>query len=208
MGALGDEDIEIVDAATQVKIAPKRIAEEEAAETRRSPVTPSDEQTRTSTLLLEVERSGSHVPAQDGQRLAPHARGRGRDRQAHRDTASTRSSARSSTRPIAVREIIDLGDKLRKHKIRVKDIIRDAEDDDAGVRRGRGGPPHHPPHRQGQAPRQEAPGPARRAQARDRRASRKKRIDDRDRDAPHEDWSRRSRRCASTRRRSTRSSSS
>ena len=29
-----------------------------------------------------------------------------------------------------MREIIDLGDKLRKHKIRVKDIIRDAEDDD------------------------------------------------------------------------------
>ena len=33
--------------------------------------------------------------------------------------------------PVAVREIIDLGDKLRKHKIRVKDIIRDAEDDNA-----------------------------------------------------------------------------
>src|SRR5580658_727242 len=32
MGVLGDEDIEIVDAATQVKIAPKRIVEEEAAE--------------------------------------------------------------------------------------------------------------------------------------------------------------------------------
>jgi len=32
--------------------------------------------------------------------------------------------------PIAVREIVDLGDKLRKHKVRVKDIIRDAEDDD------------------------------------------------------------------------------
>src|SRR5438105_3654003 len=31
--------------------------------------------------------------------------------------------------PVAVREIIDLGDKLRKHKIRVKDIIRDADDD-------------------------------------------------------------------------------
>src|SRR5579883_1287202 len=30
LGALGDEDIEIVDAATQVKIAPKRIAEEQA----------------------------------------------------------------------------------------------------------------------------------------------------------------------------------
>jgi len=34
--------------------------------------------------------------------------------------------------PIAVREIIELGDKLRRHKIRVKDIIRDAEDDEQG----------------------------------------------------------------------------
>src|SRR6202012_3680223 len=33
--------------------------------------------------------------------------------------------------PVAVREIMDLGDKLRKHKIRVKDIIRDAEDENA-----------------------------------------------------------------------------
>ena len=32
MGVLGDEDIEIVDAATQVKIAPTRIAAEEAAD--------------------------------------------------------------------------------------------------------------------------------------------------------------------------------
>src|SRR5262252_1695335 len=37
MSALGDEDIEIVDAATQVKIAPKRIAEEEAAEKKTLP---------------------------------------------------------------------------------------------------------------------------------------------------------------------------
>src|SRR5688572_31734902 len=37
MGVLGDEDIEIVDAATQVKIAPKRIVEEEAAEKKAVP---------------------------------------------------------------------------------------------------------------------------------------------------------------------------
>ena len=32
--------------------------------------------------------------------------------------------------PIAVREIVDIGEKLRKHKIRVKEIIRDADEDD------------------------------------------------------------------------------
>src|SRR5262250_1853435 len=37
MGVLGDEDIEIVDAATQVKIAPKRIVEEEAADKKNVP---------------------------------------------------------------------------------------------------------------------------------------------------------------------------
>src|ERR1700681_840585 len=37
MGVLGDEDIEIVDAATQVKIAPTRIAQEEAAEKKQVP---------------------------------------------------------------------------------------------------------------------------------------------------------------------------
>src|SRR5438132_8322224 len=37
MGVLGDEDIEIVDAATQGKIAPKRVAEEEAAEEKTPP---------------------------------------------------------------------------------------------------------------------------------------------------------------------------
>src|SRR4051812_3123158 len=37
MSVLGDEDIEIVDAATQVKIAPKRIVEEENAEKKAVP---------------------------------------------------------------------------------------------------------------------------------------------------------------------------
>ncbi|MBX3127462.1 MAG: RNA polymerase sigma factor RpoD [Polyangiaceae bacterium] len=32
--------------------------------------------------------------------------------------------------PVAVREIIDIGEKLRAHKIRVKDIVRDAEDEE------------------------------------------------------------------------------
>src|SRR5215468_10114907 len=44
MSALGDEDIEIVDAATQVKIAPKRIAEEEAMEQKKVQVRPDDEE--------------------------------------------------------------------------------------------------------------------------------------------------------------------
>src|SRR6185436_5494807 len=32
--------------------------------------------------------------------------------------------------PVAVREIIDIGERLKNHKIRVKDIVRDAEDEE------------------------------------------------------------------------------
>src|SRR5690606_31401429 len=32
--------------------------------------------------------------------------------------------------PVAVREIIAIGDRLKQQKIRVKDIVRDAEDDE------------------------------------------------------------------------------
>ena len=106
--------------------------------------------------------------------------------------------------PVAVREIIDLGDKLRKHKIRVKEIIRDAEDEDR------------------EFDEEEADRRILRlidkvkhldkvAQDLARRAletcaqSRKKGVEA-DIEANRARWSRRSRRCASTRRRSTRSS--
>ena len=47
LGALGDEDIEIVDAATQVKIAPNRIAEEKAEQkTTRDRERPADREER------------------------------------------------------------------------------------------------------------------------------------------------------------------
>src|SRR5271165_1103661 len=49
LGALGDEDIEIVDAATQVKIAPKRIVDEHAEQkharnSEQAPNTPKPEE--------------------------------------------------------------------------------------------------------------------------------------------------------------------
>src|SRR6187549_3784819 len=43
MSMLGDEDIEIVDATTQVKIAPKRIADEEALEHKKVPTRGNEE---------------------------------------------------------------------------------------------------------------------------------------------------------------------
>jgi len=127
MSALGDEDIEIVDAATQVKIAPKRIAEEEALETKKVQVR-SDEAEETDPyqktndpVRMYLRKMGSvSLLTREGEvEIAKRI-----EQGEHAVLDSILNS------PIAVREIVDLGDKLRKHKIRVKEIIRDVEADD------------------------------------------------------------------------------
>jgi RNA polymerase primary sigma factor len=127
VGALGDEDIEIVDGATQVKIAPKRIAEEEAGEKK---------------IVIGAEREeedyDQYSKSNDPVRMYLRKMGsvslltrEGEVEIAKRiESGEMRVNAAILDSPIAVREIIDLGEKLRKHKIRVKDLIRDAEADD------------------------------------------------------------------------------
>jgi hypothetical protein len=128
MSALGDEDIEIVDAATQVKIAPKRIAEEEALETKKVPVRGEEQEESdpyysksNDPVRMYLRKMGSvSLLTREGEvEIAKRI-----EQGEHAVLQAILNS------PIAVREIVDIGDKLRKHKIRVKDIIRDAEDDD------------------------------------------------------------------------------
>src|SRR5262245_25788779 len=128
MSALGDEDIEIVDAATQVKIAPKRIAEEEAAEAKKVQVRGEEQEEAdpyysksNDPVRMYLRKMGSvSLLTREGEvEIAKRI-----EQGEHAVLAAILNS------PIAVREIVDLGDKLRKHKVRVKDIIRDAEDDD------------------------------------------------------------------------------
>ncbi len=127
MGVLGDEDIEIVDAATQVKIAPKRIVEETAAEHKTVARQPEKEDEDSSyysksndPVRMYLRKMGSvSLLTREGEvEIAKRI-----EQGEHMILGAILAS------PVAVREIIDLGDKLRKHKIRVKDIIRDAEDD-------------------------------------------------------------------------------
>jgi RNA polymerase primary sigma factor len=129
MGALSDEDIEIVDATTQVKIAPKRIAEEEAAEHKRVPIKGSE----------DVEDADSaYSKSNDPVRMYLRKMGtvslltrEGEVEIAKRiEEGEQRVLSSILSSPIAVREIIEIGEKLKKHKIRVKDIIRDAEETD------------------------------------------------------------------------------
>src|ERR1700729_2868184 len=134
LGALGDEDIEIVDAATQVKIAPKRIVEEQAEQK------PSREREQAPAASKNDEDvDGYYSKSNDPVRMYLRKMGsvslltrEGEVEIAKRiEQGEHTVLAAILASPVAVREIIDLGDKLRKHKIRVKDIIRDAEDDNA-----------------------------------------------------------------------------
>jgi RNA polymerase primary sigma factor len=134
LGVLGDEDIEIVDAATQVKIAPKRIADEQAEQkaSREREQAPAH-------AKAEEELDGYYSKSNDPVRMYLRKMGSVSllTREGEVEIAKRIEQGEHTVlsailnSPVAVREIMDLGDKLRKHKIRVKDIIRDAEDDNA-----------------------------------------------------------------------------
>ena len=129
ISALGDEDIQIVDAATQVKIAPKRIAEQEAADQK---VHVRDEEAAEEDLDAYYTRSNDPVRMYLRRMGSVALLTRDGEVEIARRIEDGELMVLGAilNSPIAVREIIDIGDKLRKHKIRVKDVIRDAEDDD------------------------------------------------------------------------------
>src|SRR5579884_1876849 len=134
LGVLGDEDIEIVDATTQVKIAPKRIADEQAEQKM-----PRDRETSPPPSNKgEEELDGYYSKSNDPVRMYLRKMGSVSllTREGEVEIAKRIEQGEHAVfnailnSPTAVREIIDLGDKLRKHKIRVKEIIRDAEDEE------------------------------------------------------------------------------
>ena len=133
MIGIGDEDIEIVDATTQVKIAPKRIADEEALEHKKVPTRGNEEAAddgdayyskSNDPVRMYLRKMGTvSLLTREGEvEIAKRI-----ENGEHQVLAAILSS------PIAVREIIDIGEKLKKHKIRVKEIIRDAEETDENV---------------------------------------------------------------------------
>jgi RNA polymerase primary sigma factor len=134
LGVLGDEDIEIVDAATQVKIAPKRIVEEQAEQKG-----PREREQPPTTAKTEEELEGYYSKSNDPVRMYLRKMGSVSllTREGEVEIAKRIENGEHTilsailNSPVAVREIIDLGDKLRKHKIRVRDIIRDGEDENA-----------------------------------------------------------------------------
>src|SRR5436190_5565243 len=124
MSALGDEDIEIVDAATQVKIAPKRIAEEEALEQKKVQVRGEEHEESdpyysksNDPVRMYLRKMGSvSLLTREGEvEIA---------KRIEKGEKEVLSSVLQSS--IAIKEILDLGERLRKGKIRVREIIKDA----------------------------------------------------------------------------------
>jgi RNA polymerase primary sigma factor len=128
MSMLSDADIEIVDATTQVKIAPKRLAEAETEEKK---------------ATVHVERESTtddamYTGSSDPVRMYLRKMGTVAllTREGEVEIAKRLEDGEHKvldailSSPIAVREILDLGEKLKKGKIRVRDIIRDVEDDE------------------------------------------------------------------------------
>jgi len=127
VGALSAEDIQIVDGATQVKIQPGRMLVDDPAPKQ---------------IKVPGQRAAEDVDyyskSNDPVRMYLRKMGsvslltrEGEVEIAKRiESGEMKVNAAILDSPIAVREILEIGEKLKKHKIRVKDLIKDAEADD------------------------------------------------------------------------------
>ena len=209
LSAFSGEGIEIVDSSSKIKVA-ETGRRTRGRRGRRHGRTPQERRRRGRgrgrRRLLQDQRSGAHVPAQDGLGLAAHPRGRGRDRQAHRGGRAARAAGRA--------ELLgrDRGDPQPGRQ------AAQAEDPRQGGRQGRrrGGRrvrravAHRARlqgHRQGPPPLERA-GEGRREAGREGLGGHQEEVPKaRSTISSRRSWTP-SRRCASTRSRSTRSSSS
>ena len=128
MGILGDEDIEIVDASTQVKVAPKRAAEEDQ-EKRVVPVPEEEEASfddayaskSNDPVRMYLRKMGSvSLLTREGEVEIAKRIEDGENKVLNTILQS----------PIAVQEIVKLGEKVKLRKVRLKDVVRDADDEE------------------------------------------------------------------------------
>ena len=125
---MGEDEIDIVDAATQVKIAPKRMIEEEA----------SDKKLVAREATKGVEEDDAYTKTNDPVRLYLRKMGsvalltrEGEVEIAKRiEEGEHLVFAAILNSPVAVREVVGLADKIRKKKVRIKELVRDAEDEE------------------------------------------------------------------------------
>jgi len=137
LSALDDEEIEVVDDASNIKIAPHRVSDDEAP-AKSQPK--AEEDTQSEGPASTAARSGDDEYFKSNDPVRMYLRKMGSvallTREGEVEIAKRIEEGENEilasilSSPIAVREIIDIGERLRNHKIRVKDIVRDAEDEE------------------------------------------------------------------------------
>jgi RNA polymerase primary sigma factor len=132
LSTLGGEGIEIVDSASQVRVADKAGGPEaEEGRATPEPARPSEPE--------EEEEDDGYSKTNDPVRMYLRKMGsvslltrEGEVEIAKRiEDGERRVLQVVLNSSVAIEEILDLGDKLRKQKIRVKEVVKDADEDDA-----------------------------------------------------------------------------
>jgi RNA polymerase primary sigma factor len=138
LSALDDEEIEVVDDASNIKIAPHRGGEEEGAS--KPAAKAESEETDSVAPTPSTARTGDDEYFKSNDPVRMYLRKMGSvallTREGEVEIAKRIEEGENEilsailSSPVAVREIIEIGERLRNHKIRVKDIVRDAEDEE------------------------------------------------------------------------------
>jgi RNA polymerase primary sigma factor len=139
LSALDDEEIEVVDDASNIKIAPHRVSDDEAP-AKAAAKTEDDTATEGAGPTSQAGRTNDDEYYKSNDPVRMYLRKMGSvallTREGEVEIAKRIEEGENEvltailSSPIAVREIIDIGERLRNHKIRVKDIVRDAEDEE------------------------------------------------------------------------------
>ena len=143
LSALDDEEIEVVDDASNIKIAPHRGAEDDAPPKTKAKGDADDDgpapaAASSSSAPARTGSDDEYYKSNDPVRMYLRKMGsvalltrEGEVEIAKRiEEGENEILSAILSSPVAVREIIDIGERLRNHKIRVKDIVRDAEDEE------------------------------------------------------------------------------
>jgi RNA polymerase primary sigma factor len=140
LSALDDEEIEVVDDASNIKIAPHLRGGEEEGGAKPAAKASETEETDSVAPAPTAARTGDDEYFKSNDPVRMYLRKMGSvallTREGEVEIAKRIEEGENEilsailSSPVAVREIIEIGERLRNHKIRVKDIVRDAEDEE------------------------------------------------------------------------------
>jgi RNA polymerase primary sigma factor len=128
LSTLGGEGIEVVDSASQVKVTEKRGSggeDEEEVDSKEEEAEEEDDDGYSKTndpVRMYLRKMGSvSLLTREGEvEIAKRI-----------EDGERRVLQVVLNCPVAIQELLDLGDKLRKQKVRVKDVVKDADEEDA-----------------------------------------------------------------------------